>query len=44
MITLFIEKLIIEIILLPRRQAILQRIFREIYVCVKREMLIRNFI
>lgn len=38
-ITLSIEKLIIEIVLLPRGQAILQRIFRDIYICVRREML-----
>lgn len=38
-ITLSIEKLIIEIILLPKGQAILQMIFREIYICVRREML-----
>lgn len=38
-ITLSIEKLIIEIILLPRGKAILQRIIREIYICVRREML-----
>lgn len=38
-ITLSIEKLIIEIILLPRGKAILQRILREIYICVRREML-----
>lgn len=37
-ITLFIKKLIMEIILLPRGQAILQRIFGEIYICVRREM------